>query len=326
MTSEDEMKRQVSIVIPSYNGKELLSKFLPGVITAMERIRRDNNEIIIIDNGSTDGTGEFLKGMGKSVTVITLKGNSGFARACNLGIEIAKHDIVILLNNDVEVREDFIYPLLEGFDRDDTFAVVARSLLPHADMRNESITIGSFEEERFQLLRLGLGDEKIEHAQTCTNLYAAGGFSAFHKEKFLKLGGFDSLYFPFYWEDVDISYRAWKMGWRIIYEPRSVVYHHSHGTISREYLPEYIDLIYMRNRYLFIWRNLNDEKIIKAHAENLLQQEKSGWEGKNSLERKAFFEAFRKIRDVMARRESIVQESRLMDEEILKISANMRLE
>ncbi len=318
------MRKRISIIIPSYNGVKLLSKYLPGVIVSMEQTGQDN-ELIIIDNGSTDGTGDFLGNMGKAVKVITVKENSGFINACNLGMAKAGNHIVILLNNDVEVRKDFITPLLEGFNENDTFAIVARSLLPHADMNNESIVCGSFNDGNFKLLRMGLEDKKAEPKERCTNLYASGGFSAFDREKFLRLGGFDPLFFPFYWEDVDISYRAWKMGWKVIYEPRSIVFHHSHRTIGRDYSHEYTEFIDLRNKYLFFWKNFTDEEIIKKYAENIFHKERNNWKGNNQQERRAFFEAFRKIRDVMAKRIAL-HEGRLSDREVLRISANLRVE
>ena len=95
--------------------------------------------------------------------------------------------------------------------------------------------------------------------------YASGGASAYAKEKYLTLGGFDELYYPFYWEDTDLSYRAWKQGWKVFYQPQSVVYHKHQGTIGKAFKQSYIKEIYYRNRLLFIWRNVTNPLYLTQH-------------------------------------------------------------
>ena len=97
-------------------------------------------------------------------------------------------------------------------------------------------------------------------------LYANGAATAIHREKYLKLEGFDSLYCPFYSEDLDLSYRAYQRGWRVLYEPRSVVLHDHSVTISTAYDAGYIAGISKRNRILFVWRNIRDRRILFQHA------------------------------------------------------------
>ena len=315
------MSRSFTVVIPTHNGAGLLARHLPGVLRAA-RSAGGANSVIVVDDASSDGTRELVKGMKGRVRVIRTGRRAGFGEACNTGVRAAKDRIVILVNNDVEVSRDFASPLLEGFAGEDTFAVVARSLLPGAGMKNESVTRGTLEGGLFAVIRPGLeGDDGTPG--TCTNLYASGGFSAFDRDRFLELGGFDPLYAPFYWEDVDICYAAWKRGWRTLYEPRSVVYHHSRGTIGRSYSAGYAEMIDLRNRYLFTWKNIADEAFIEAHARVLLRAEWSGWNGVPPLKRQSFYEAFRNIRKAGSRRKAVLAETRLSDDEVLEASANV---
>ncbi len=315
------MPRSFTVVIPAHNGAGLLAEHLPGAVRAI-RSCGGGNSVIVVDDASSDGTAELVKGMKMGVRVIRTGRRAGFGEACNTGMRAAKDRIVILLNNDVEVSPDFAGPLLEAFARADTFAVVARSLLPGAGMKNESVTRGTLEGGVFSVVRPGLEGDDVTPG-TCTNLYASGGFSAFDRDRFLELGGFDPLYAPFYWEDVDICYAAWKRGWRTLYEPRSVVYHHSRGTIGRSYSARYAELIDLRNRYLFTWKNIADEGFIAAHARVLLRAVRSDWSGVPPLKRQSFYEAFRKIRKAASRRKAVLAETSLSDDEVLDVSANV---
>ena len=98
------------------------------------------------------------------------------------------------------------------------------------------------------------------------SLWASGGQAAFDKKKWNKLGGMDLLYKPFYWEDVDLGYRAWKRGWRIIWDPEShVVHDHQKSVIATNFTKKYITDTAQRNQFLFIWKNIHDSKMLLSH-------------------------------------------------------------
>lgn len=260
------LRRNVSIIIPTHNGRNLLERYLPSFLKAVHK-RQDSDEIIVVDDGSTDDTIGFLKENYPSIKAIRFDQNQGFSRACNRGFREAKNDIVILLNNDVEVSEDFIQPLLEHFENDDElFAVTSKILVPRLGMVNESVKVGFFRRGIFYVDSV---QPKTEPTEAMPILYASGCCSAYDREKFLELGGFDELYAPYYWEDVDISYRAWKRGWKVLYEPRSVVYHQYQGTIAKSSLRPEIELIRARNNLLFTWKNITDFSLIARHALSL---------------------------------------------------------
>ncbi len=110
-----------SVVIPNWNGRDLLAKYLPSVIAAWRAIR--TNEIIVVDNGSEDGSAEFVREHFPSVRLLALERNLGFGGGSNAGFRAAQNDIVVLLNSDMRVEPDFLAPLLEGFTDETVFAV-----------------------------------------------------------------------------------------------------------------------------------------------------------------------------------------------------------
>ena len=110
-----------TVVIPNWNGKDLLEKYIPGIRTALAG--NPANQILVVDNGSTDGSADFLRATFPDVTVLALPQNLGFGGGSNAGFRAAKNDIVVLLNSDMRVAPDFLAPLLEGFRDPEVFAV-----------------------------------------------------------------------------------------------------------------------------------------------------------------------------------------------------------
>lgn len=243
----------ISIVILNWNGKEFLEKCLPSVTRAVS-VYADTCEIIVVDNGSTDGSLDYLKSNFSEVKTISLKENFGFAKAMNIGIQEAKGDIIIGLNNDVIVKEDFIAPLVSHFPSDENlFAVAAKMLLWDKKTLNFGRVVGRF---KFGIFRRTF-EEPIEPRPT---LYACGGAFAVDKDKFLELGGFDEDMIV-YWEDLDLCYRAWKQGYRTVYEPRSIVYHKFHGTYKKICGEAGINKISGENYFLCALKNFHDKSL-----------------------------------------------------------------
>ncbi|OHE56483.1 MAG: hypothetical protein A2Z47_04165 [Thermodesulfovibrio sp. RBG_19FT_COMBO_42_12] len=310
--------RSVSIIIPSFNGQELLEKFIPTVIAASEQY--GNCEIIVVDDGSKDNTIEFLKIKYPTVSIMALQNNSGFGNAINNGVAISKGDIVILLNNDVKVDCNFIEPLVEHFNNELVFSVVAKGLVPDRSMENESVTKLEFRDGFLELLVAGSAEPNIKYEETCTVSHSCAGFSAYDKKKFLELGGLDDLYSPFYWEDADLGYKAWRRGWWVLYEPKSVVYHFRHSTTRKLTDRHYVEMIYLRNKLLFTWVNILDEKILLQHCNRLNQYIKESGEPFKT----AFYEALKKIMVVFKKRKDISSNYLLNDMQILTLAANLK--
>ena len=250
-----------SVVIPNWNGRDLLAKYLPSVIEAMEGQRA--NEIIVVDNGSTDGSAEFVRRNFPQVNVVALRDNLGFGGGSNAGFRAARNDIVVLLNSDMRVAPDFLAPLLEGFQDPEVFAVSCQIFFPDPKkVREETgLTQGWWQDGGLRVRHRI--DPAIDELYPC--FYGGGGSCAFDREKFLELGGFDPLLHPFYLEDTDLGYLAWKRGWKVLYQPRSVVYHEHRGTIGKRFRERQIQAALKKNFVLFCWKNIHEWRRLSSH-------------------------------------------------------------
>jgi GT2 family glycosyltransferase len=254
--------RRASVVIASWNGRDLLENFLPSVIAALEQ--HPGSEIIVVDNASSDGSEAVVRRRFPTVRVLPQQRNLGFAGASNAGVRAAKNEIVVLLNNDMLVEPDFLAPLLEPFADPFVFSVSCQIFfLDPAKQREET----GLTETQWQRGRLRVGhraDPQIDSLFPCA--YPGGGSSAFDRKKFLELGGFDELFRPFYYEDTDLGHLAWKRGWKVLYQPASVVYHEHRGTIGKKFTKEAIAAVVKKNEILYCWKNIHDWKLLASHV------------------------------------------------------------
>jgi len=251
----------VSIIIPTLNGLELLQKHLP---TLLDADGVGQAEVIVVDDGGTDETASWLAASAPQVRVIRLETNSGFSRACNAGIQAAQGDAIVLLNNDVHVTPGFLAPLLRPLEADpEVFAVNASILIPGKDMLDEGQKHGAFHHGLFYVDCLH--NPALRAAQTAPTLYATACAAAYRRAMLDALGGFDDLFSPAYWEDVDLSYRALKRGWRVLYEPLSVVCHEHESTTAR-LDPRFVSMLRQRNHFFFVWKNIGDARWLWANV------------------------------------------------------------
>jgi GT2 family glycosyltransferase len=251
----------VSIVIPNWNGRDLLEKYLPSVVTAAAKL--PGSEVLVVDNGSDDGSAEFVRERFPQVRLLALEKNLGFGEGSNAGFRAARHDVVVLLNSDMRVDPEFLRPLVDPFSDERTFAVSCQIFFSDSNkLRQETgLTEGWWQQG---CLRVGHRNEpEIREAYPC--FYPGGGSSAFDRRKFLELGGFDKLYHPFYVEDTDLGYQAWKRGWKVLYQPASIVYHEHRGTIGKRFSEEYIRSVLQRNFILFAWKNIHGWDRLLSH-------------------------------------------------------------
>lgn len=274
----------VSVVIPNWNGRDLLEKYLPSVIEALAD--SPESEIIVVDNGSQDGSAQYLDERFPQVRILSLERNLGFGGGSNVGFEAARHDIVVLLNNDMRVERNFLQPLLDGFTDDKTFAVSCQIFFSDANkLREESgLTEGWWQQGA---LRVGHRLEpEIKELYPC--FYGGGGSCAFDRRKFLELGGFDELLKPFYLEDTDLGYLAWKRGWKVLYQPTSAVFHEHRGTIGKHFSDAYIQTVVKKNFLLFIWKNIHSWGWLGSHFISTWGAATLSWLAGDSPERTSF--------------------------------------
>lgn len=250
-----------SVVIPNWNGRDLLEKYLPSVVEALAH--NPKNEVIVVDNGSTDGSADYLRKHFPSVRVLALPKNLGFGGGSNAGFRAATNDIVVLLNSDMRVAPDFLQPLLDGFADDKVFAVACQIFFSDPNKIREETGLTQCWWDHGRLGARHRLDNKVTGLYPC--FYPGGGSSAFDRRKFLELGAFDHLLKPFYLEDTDLGLLAWKRGWKVFYQPASHVWHEHRGTIGRTHSATYIQNTIQKNFLLFLWKNTHSTSRLAIH-------------------------------------------------------------
>lgn len=247
----------LSVIIPNYNGKDLLSKNLPKLLDEISNYKHGETEIIVTDDCSQDNSIEVIKKF-PQVKLVSSPINTGFSSNVDRGVEKAKYEILLLLNTDVYPDKDFLSPLLSHFKDENVFAVGCMDRSVEKDIVLRGRGVGKWQ-RGFLIHARG----EVNKGDT---LWVSGGSGAFRKSIWGKLGGLNRIYDPFYWEDIDISYRAQKAGYKIIFEPKSTVWHeHEKGAIKRKYSAFDIKIIAYRNQFLFVWLNVSDMDLILKH-------------------------------------------------------------
>jgi len=309
--------RSAAIVIPNWNGRDLLEKYLPSVIAAAERVA--GSEVIVVDNGSSDGSAALLRERFPQVRVVALDTNLGFGGGSNAGFLAARHDVVVLLNSDMRVEPDFLQPLLDGFGDERVFSVSCQIFFSDpAKLREETGLTESWWERGSLRVRHRI-DPAIGELYPCA--YGGGGSCAFDRRKFFALGGFDELLAPFYLEDTDLGYMAWKRGWKNLYQPASVVYHEHRGTIGRRFSEAYIQSVLKKNFLLFTWKNIHEWRKLLEHFVSAWTGAFLSWLAGDSPERSSFAgiaRAARQLPAAMASRTKAMGLAAISDTEALR--------
>jgi O-antigen biosynthesis protein len=269
----------VSVVIPTWKGKHLLECYLPSVLRACERYRQHTGaqtEIVIVDDAGEDGTPEWLRSVyPQSLRLLEHEKNLGFPAACQTGFASARFSFVLLLNNDVRLKADCIAPMMEHFRDPDVFAVTGKVFNQKEDQFCNGGKIGEFRRGMWSTYK---NYDLLPGAVDGGNLLsftAIGCFSVFDRSRFLEIGGFEPLTVMV--EDVDVSYRGWKRGWSIRYEPSSVAYHDASQTMDRRYRRKALDKISRRSRIIMHWILLHDRAMFAQHLLSLAIRFLTSW-------------------------------------------------
>lgn len=252
----------IGVVIPNYNGFNLIIDNFSLIVKSFSGY--EDVKIIVVDDGSSGEEQKklenFLKDY-KDVKLLKNEKNLGFSSTVNRGVKALDTDLVVLLNTDVIPHNNFLDSIIEDFNKND--------LLFGVGCMDESI-----EGEKVILRGRGIGFwkngmffHKKGEVDSSNTFWVSGGSSVLRREIFNKLGGFDELYDPFYWEDIDLSYRAMKSGYSLKFEAKSKVTHrHSEGAIKKHYKNFRIKTISYRNQFMFVWKNISDPEKILAHV------------------------------------------------------------
>lgn len=239
-------KQGISVIIPNYNGKQLLQQVLPAVFIALHNTGLPH-ELIISDDASKDDSIFFLQSNYPQVKLICNKENRGFSPTINKGIFAAQYDYVLLLNSDVKLSPDYFQPLLRYFEKQDTFGVMGRIVGWQDEVIQDAAKYPAFHGAKIKTsgnyYLAGPSDNDWLYS-----MYLSGANALVKREKLQALGGFDELFAPFYVEDFELSLRAWRMGWKCYYEHSAICRHKTSTTIASGYKKENIRKIYNRNK------------------------------------------------------------------------------
>ena len=240
---------EVSVVIPNFNG----IAFLDSVIASLEGQTLSNFEVILVDNGSTDGSCSFVTANYPWVHLIELSENFGFCGAVNAGIRAAKAPYVLLLNNDTEVKEDFVEEMLAAIRRHkNAFSCGARMVQYHD--RDRLDDVGNYYCALGWAFARGRGED-IHAYETEDKIFSACAGAAIYRKKIIeKIGYFDEEHFA-YLEDTDIGYRARIYGYENWYAPKAIVYHVGSGTSGSRY-NQFKTRYSSRNNIYLIYKNM----------------------------------------------------------------------
>jgi GT2 family glycosyltransferase len=238
---------KVVLSILNYNGRHHLKYLLPTALDAVRQYGPDAR-VMILDNRSTNSDPDWITKNYPEIEVLISPVND-FLFSYNWYVSQISEEIVIFLNNDLRLDPGFIAPLISHFTSPDVFAVSAASW----DWEGKVKTSGP-SRLRFQNGFYNWSYD-TSRQELCHTLFTSGGFMAVDRRKFIELGGFNRLYYPAYCEDLDLCFRAWRKGWRSIYDPSSIVWHREHASWTSSG-HEKTDILSLRSSLLFQWSSL----------------------------------------------------------------------
>ena len=298
---KEKKENSVSIVIPHYNGRELLERNLPRVFQAAENPINCVIEVIVVCDGTTDDSVSFLKKNFPEVKVIKHKINRGFSAAVNTGARMSKGSYLVLLNNDLYPQINFLEEVLPFISKDPSIFGVS--------FHEKGWGWAKGEFERGYVVHLpGKEDTTPQH----TFFVNAGG-AIYRRDIWMSLGGMDEqLFSPFYWEDVDISYRALKRGHELYWHPGAFVSENLSASVGK--IPKKkVSRIQERNQLIFNWKNLTSPNLFRKHLLGVLQRvvRHPGY-------MIIILMAVRRLKNILKARAKEKKEEKLSDEAILQ--------
>ncbi len=255
-------KPEVSIVIPAYNSWKYTLNCLKSICENTD----GNYEVVVIDDASTDATAEVLSKV-KNLHLVTNKQNAGFIESCNRGAKASKGNHILFLNNDTMVTKDWLPPLLKVIKREDVGAVGSKLVYPGGTLQEAGGIIWNDGSG----WNYGRGDDpdKPEYNYVREVDYCSGASLTVKRELFEKIGGFDERFKPGYYEDADLCFAIRNLGYRVTYQPMSVIAHFegvSCGTDTSSGIKKYQEI--NRPKFVGKWSPVLQKHHYPPAAEN----------------------------------------------------------
>ena len=253
---ENQTSVKLSVIIPNWNGKHLLKICL----ASLKKQSFEDFEVVVVDNGSNDGSNEYIETYFPEVKLVKLESNIGFAPAVNLGLKICVGEMMVLLNNDTEVDKDCLKILVQTAEEKKDIGFIAAKML---NFKNRKLidSAGDYIDAVGHADNIGRGERDGEKFNKPGPLFlATAGGSLFKREVFETVGFFDHEYFA-YMEDVDFCLRAQMMGFKGWFQPRAKIYHIHKATSSKN--PGFTEYLQYRNMTLTVLKNFPKELFLK---------------------------------------------------------------
>ncbi|MES2592256.1 MAG: glycosyltransferase family 2 protein [Bacteroidota bacterium] len=247
-TTEKLNEYSISVVIPNYNGRHLLEANLPAVYAAL-KFTGVNYEVIVIDDASSDTSVAFIQQQYPEIKLLINDINKGFSPTINKGIFSAQHKLVLALNSDVWLTEDYFVKQFKYFEASDTFGVMGKI----TDFDSPKIQDGAkFPKISYKGIKTTFNyiPDQVNQNIWLPGFFLSGANALMDRTKLIQLGGYNELYAPFYYEDADLGIRAWRVGWKCYFEPESICKHAISSTIGK-LKSEKVKIIIERNRIAF---------------------------------------------------------------------------
>jgi hypothetical protein len=240
---------KVYLVVLNWNGKDFVEECLDSLLEQSYPV-----EIVVVDNGSVDGSVELIEQKYPKIQLIKESYNHGFAGGVNIGIKYAMKqgaDTIGLINNDAVAEKDWVKHLVSAMKDEKSAGIITSKLMRmdkiHIDSTGDFYTVWGMPFPR------GRNKKAEDNFKKREFIFGASGGASLYRVKMLEeIGLFDEAFFA-YFEDVDISFRAQLAGWKVLYEPNAVAYHHISatssklGSFSRYHTIKNFHLLYLKN-------------------------------------------------------------------------------
>ena len=314
----------VTIVIPNYQGRALLPKTLGHLRKVLDECRVET-EVIVVDDASKDDSVDYVRTEHPWVRLVAHEKNLGFSGATNTGADASKASLIYFMNSDVFPHPGFLEPLVDCFQNSpEVFSAVSVELDPNGRVIPPGQVAPRMERGHIRVHGTNLNSlwnsGRLRDYGPVPTFFGAGGSVMVHRQRFLDLGGFADAYRPFYYEDIELGWRAWRRGWTTVLEPNSVVVHdHVSGSIQSNYQKRHIRTHKKRNRFLLVWRNyINPRKFFFHHILRLPLHlaGRAFLLDRHTLH--GFLQALRELPGVRKERRDQRQVARLSDESIFE--------
>lgn len=261
----------VSVIILNYNGRKNLGLILKNCIASVLDINYPNFEVLFVDNASTDGSADFIEkvfGQNPRLRLIRNEKNFGFAEGNNVGIRNAKAEYIALLNSDTKVDPKWLKELVTSAQQDCVGAVQSKILQMNSPGKIDCA--GGFVDYYGYHFERGRGEKASSYNRQDEIFYAKGAGVMFKREILKKTGLFDSDIF-IYFDETDLCWRIWLSGYKVLFAPKSIVYHAS-GSTTSALQTQKRSYFYMKNHLLVLIKNFGLENLFTSGLATLLYE------------------------------------------------------